>query len=214
MFTWPEILLETFTFCDVVHCTALLHDAAGYLHIIEQMKDLIKAAGKKSYTLVMGRPNSAKLANFPEVCYFNQLWTVFFLCSPIDAIWHCFSLEQCEVFIYVSCAQTALLDSKDFLAPVITPFEAVLAFGRYATLPKILVLFVHDYKSIWSASCGINLHIFAMVLMPEATCFQGKRVDRRVSFGFQGFDHFRETRSCEHNRRSTLFFYQRCLCGR
>jgi diphthamide synthase subunit DPH2 len=57
-------------------------------------------------------------------------------------------LEQCEVFIYVSCAQTALLDSKDFLAPVITPFEAVLAFGRYATLPKILVLFVPDYKSI------------------------------------------------------------------
>jgi diphthamide biosynthesis protein 2 len=43
-------------------------------------------------------------------------------------------LEQCEVFIYVSCAQTALLDSKDFLAPVITPFEAVLAFGRYATV--------------------------------------------------------------------------------
>jgi len=52
-------------------CIALLDDAAGYLHIIEQMKELIKAAGKKSYTLVMGRPNSAKLANFPEVCYFN-----------------------------------------------------------------------------------------------------------------------------------------------
>ncbi|XP_047087805.1 2-(3-amino-3-carboxypropyl)histidine synthase subunit 2-like [Lolium rigidum] len=75
---------------------------AGYLDIIEQMKNLIKAAGKKSYTLVMGRPNSAKLANFPE----------------------------CEVFVYVSCAQTALLDSKEFLAPVITPFEAVLAFSR------------------------------------------------------------------------------------
>ncbi|XP_062182799.1 uncharacterized protein LOC133886903 isoform X1 [Phragmites australis] len=75
---------------------------AGYLHIIEQMKELIKATGKKSYTLVMGRPNSAKLANFPE----------------------------CEVFVYVSCAQTALLDSKEFLAPVITPFEAVLAFSR------------------------------------------------------------------------------------
>nr|CAB3489706.1 unnamed protein product [Digitaria exilis] len=75
---------------------------AGYLHIIEQMKELIKASGKKSYTLVMGRPNSAKLANFPE----------------------------CEVFVYVSCAQTALIDSKEFLAPVITPFEAVLAFGR------------------------------------------------------------------------------------
>lgn len=37
---------------------------------------------------------------------------------------------QCDVFIYVSCAQTALLDSKEFLAPVITPFEAMLAFSR------------------------------------------------------------------------------------
>jgi diphthamide biosynthesis protein 2 len=45
----------------------LFFDAAGYLHIIEQMKNLIKASGKKSYTLVMGRPNAAKLANFPEV---------------------------------------------------------------------------------------------------------------------------------------------------
>lgn len=40
-------------------------------------------------------------------------------------------LWQCDVFIYVSCAQTALLDSKEFLAPVITPFEAMLAFSRY-----------------------------------------------------------------------------------
>ncbi|KAF4357360.1 uncharacterized protein LOC115697872 isoform X1 [Cannabis sativa] len=75
---------------------------AGYLHMINQMKDLIAAAGKKAYTLVMGKPNPAKLANFPE----------------------------CDVFIYVSCAQTALLDSKEYLAPVITPFEAMLAFNR------------------------------------------------------------------------------------
>ncbi|KAH7681260.1 Diphthamide synthesis DHP2 protein [Dioscorea alata] len=75
---------------------------AGYLHIIQQMKELIEKAGKKCYTIVMGRPNPAKLANFPE----------------------------CDVFVYVSCAQTALLDSKEFLAPVITPFEAVLAFSR------------------------------------------------------------------------------------
>ncbi|GLU12966.1 hypothetical protein SLE2022_296190 [Rubroshorea leprosula] len=75
---------------------------AGYLHMIHQMKELIAAAGKKAYVLVMGRPNPAKLANFPE----------------------------CDVFIYVSCAQTALLDSKEFLAPVITPFEATLAFNR------------------------------------------------------------------------------------
>ncbi|PSS35729.1 Diphthamide biosynthesis protein [Actinidia chinensis var. chinensis] len=75
---------------------------AGYLHMIHQMKELVTRAGKKAYTLVMGRPNPAKLANFPE----------------------------CDVFVYVSCAQTALLDSKEFLAPVITPFEAMLAFSR------------------------------------------------------------------------------------
>ncbi|KAK4267541.1 hypothetical protein QN277_024310 [Acacia crassicarpa] len=75
---------------------------AGYLHMIHQMKELITGAGKKAYTLVMGRPNPAKLANFPE----------------------------CDVFIYVSCAQTALLDSKEYLAPVITPFEATIAFSR------------------------------------------------------------------------------------
>ncbi|XP_065866064.1 uncharacterized protein [Euphorbia lathyris] len=75
---------------------------AGYLDVIHQMKDLVTSAGKKAYTLVMGRPNPAKLANFPE----------------------------CDIFIFVSCAQTALLDSKEFLAPVITPFEAILAFSR------------------------------------------------------------------------------------
>ncbi|XP_027341616.1 2-(3-amino-3-carboxypropyl)histidine synthase subunit 2 isoform X2 [Abrus precatorius] len=75
---------------------------AGYLHIINQMVELITGAGKKAYTLVMGRPNPAKLANFPE----------------------------CDVFLYVSCAQTALLDSKEYLAPVITPFEAMIAFNR------------------------------------------------------------------------------------
>lgn len=74
---------------------------AGYLHMIRKMKELIKQAGKNAYTLVMGRPNPAKLANFPE----------------------------CDVFVYVSCAQTALWDSKEFLAPVITPFEAMLAFS-------------------------------------------------------------------------------------
>lgn len=75
---------------------------AGYLHVINLMKELVAGAGKKAYTLVMGKPNPAKLANFPE----------------------------CDVFIYVSCPQTALLESKEFLAPVITPFEAMLAFNR------------------------------------------------------------------------------------
>ncbi|KAJ0977106.1 hypothetical protein J5N97_012580 [Dioscorea zingiberensis] len=96
---------------------------AGYLHIIQQMKELIERDGKKSYTIVMGRPNPAKLANFPE----------------------------CDVFVYVSCAQTALLDSKEFLAPVITPFEAVLAFtrGRQWTGEYIM-----DFQNLMTSDTG------------------------------------------------------------
>lgn len=59
--------------------------AAGYLHIIEQMKDLIKAAGKKSYTLVMGRPNSTKLANFPEVLLSSNMFSLLFMLRITDS---------------------------------------------------------------------------------------------------------------------------------
>lgn len=73
---------------------------AGYNESIRRVREIVAAAGKKSYTMLMGRPNPAKLANFPE----------------------------CDVFVLVACAQTILLDSKEYLAPLITPFEAELAF--------------------------------------------------------------------------------------
>lgn len=97
---------------------------AGYLHMIHQMKELITRAGKKAYTLVMGRPNPAKLANFPE----------------------------CDVFVYVSCPQTALLDSKEFLAPVITPFEAMLAFSRGSQWTGTYVM---DFQDLMT-SCPVE----------------------------------------------------------
>lgn len=114
------------------------------------MKNLIKAAGKKSYTLVMGRPNSAKLANFPEVLVNSQLFILLLICRLTDR----FFLWQCEVFVYVSCAQTALLDSKEFLAPVITPFEAVLAFSRYMALTPTHYSWMNLYEVV--VACGIK----------------------------------------------------------
>lgn len=95
-------LVEKAKDADIVGILVGTLGVAGYLSMIHQIKEMITKAGKKAYTLVMGRPNPSKLANFPE----------------------------CNVFIYISCAQTALLDSKDFLAPIITPFEATLAFNR------------------------------------------------------------------------------------
>ncbi|XP_047162301.1 2-(3-amino-3-carboxypropyl)histidine synthase subunit 2 isoform X1 [Vigna umbellata] len=99
---------------------------AGYLHIINQMKELITGAGKKAYTLVMGKPNPAKLANFPE----------------------------CDVFIYVSCAQTALLDSKEYLAPVITPFEAMIAFNRGSQWTGAYVMEFRDLINLPQMEAG------------------------------------------------------------
>ncbi|KAI9818716.1 MAG: Diphthamide biosynthesis protein 2 [Thelocarpon impressellum] len=71
----------------------------NYLHIVERVKAQIAAAGKKSYTFVVGKVNAAKLANFSEV----GGWVV------------------------ISCWESSLVESKDFFRPVITPFELRLA---------------------------------------------------------------------------------------
>lgn len=78
--------------------------AAGYLHMIHQMRELITKANEESHLrlLLWQDLTPAKLANFLE----------------------------CDVLFNVSCTQTTLLDSKEFLGPIITPFEAILALDR------------------------------------------------------------------------------------
>ncbi|SLM35502.1 Diphthamide synthesis, DPH1/DPH2 [Lasallia pustulata] len=71
----------------------------NYLHIVERVKAQISAAGKKSYTFVVGKVNAAKVANFSEV----GGWVV------------------------IGCWESSLVESKDFWKPVITPFELELA---------------------------------------------------------------------------------------
>ena len=71
----------------------------NYLHIIEHIKSQIQAAGKKSYTFVVGKVNAAKVANFSEI----GAWVV------------------------VGCWESSLIDSRDFWKPVLTPFELELA---------------------------------------------------------------------------------------
>ena len=69
--------------------------------IIDQVREVIKKAGKKAYTFLVGKPNVPKLANFPEV----------------------------DVFVLIACPENSLLDSKEFLKPVITPFELDVALN-------------------------------------------------------------------------------------
>ena len=46
--------------------------AAGYKRVLEVLRAAAKAAGKQTYTMLVGKPNPAKLANFPEV----EVWVL------------------------------------------------------------------------------------------------------------------------------------------
>ncbi|KAK8072831.1 hypothetical protein PG996_006179 [Apiospora saccharicola] len=71
----------------------------NYLPTIALLKDQIAAAGKKSYTIVVGKLNPAKLANFAEM----------------------------DGWVVVGCWESGLVESDGMFKPVITPFELDLA---------------------------------------------------------------------------------------
>ena len=57
---------------------------AGYKDVVAVVKRVLRRAGRKAYTFVMGKLNVAKMANFPEV----------------------------DMFILVASAESSLIDSK------------------------------------------------------------------------------------------------------
>ena len=56
----------------------------SYMDIIDHVKKVIRASGRKSYTMVMGKLNVAKMANFMEV----------------------------DCYVLVACPENSLIDSK------------------------------------------------------------------------------------------------------
>ncbi|KAH6615745.1 putative diphthamide synthesis protein-domain-containing protein [Chaetomium sp. MPI-SDFR-AT-0129] len=73
---------------------------SNYLESIDALRKQIAAAGKKSYTVVVGKLNPAKLANFAEV----------------------------DGWVVVGCWESGLVeDDAGFFKPVITPFELRVA---------------------------------------------------------------------------------------
>ena len=71
----------------------------NYMSALKHCQDLIRKAGKKSYTFVVGKVNAAKVANFSEI----GGWVV------------------------IGCWESSLIESQDFYRPIITPFELELA---------------------------------------------------------------------------------------
>ena len=72
---------------------------SNYLEMFNRLKVLLKKAGKKVYSFIVGKINVAKLANFMEI----------------------------DIFVLIACPENTLLDSSEFYKPVVTPYEMELA---------------------------------------------------------------------------------------
>jgi diphthamide biosynthesis protein 2 len=92
-------LVASLSSCSVYGILINTLSVKNYLHIVERVKTQIAAAGKKHYTFVVGKVNSAKIANFSEV----GGWVV------------------------IGCWESSLVESGEFYVPLITPFELQLA---------------------------------------------------------------------------------------
>lgn len=73
--------------------------SADYRAVTDRLQVMLRACGKKDYTLLVGKVNPAKLANFDEI----------------------------DVYCLVACPEHSLIDSTDFYRPVVTPYELELA---------------------------------------------------------------------------------------
>jgi diphthamide biosynthesis protein 2 len=92
-------LLTSLTTCSIFGILINTLSVKNYLHTITKIQTQLAAAGKKSYTFVVGKINAAKVANFSEI----------------------------GGWIVVGCWESSLIESADFYKPIITPFELQLA---------------------------------------------------------------------------------------
>jgi diphthamide biosynthesis protein 2 len=72
---------------------------ADYLSIVTRLEKILRRAGKAVYRFVVGKINTAKLANFADI----------------------------DVFVLIACSENSLVDSKEFYRPIVTPFEMEMA---------------------------------------------------------------------------------------
>ena len=92
-------ILTSLNTCPIFGILINTLSVKNYLPTIYAIQAQIAAAGKKSYTFVVGKVNAAKVANFSEI----GGWVV------------------------VGCWESSLLESTEFFRPIITPFELNLA---------------------------------------------------------------------------------------
>ena len=69
------------------------------MELIDKIKAVLQRANKKCYEILVGKLNEPKLKNLAIV----------------------------DMYIVVGCRETSLIDSKEFMAKVITPHELFMA---------------------------------------------------------------------------------------
>lgn len=97
-----SIKLEMIRDAEIIGILIGTLGVARYREAITRLKAIIKAAGKRSYTFVVGKPNEPKLANISEV----------------------------DVFVYVACPETTIVDrSTDPVVyrKLVAPWEVEVA---------------------------------------------------------------------------------------
>lgn len=70
-----------------------------YMTLINKLKEIIAKSGKKPYEILVGKLNEPKLKNLAIV----------------------------DLYVLVSCRETSLVDSREFMATVVTPHEVLMA---------------------------------------------------------------------------------------
>lgn len=115
---------------------------ADYLAVIQQLKETLHRAGKKSYLFAMGKLNVPKLANFLEI----------------------------DIFVLIACPQNSLLDSTEFYKPVVTPFEMEVACNRKREWSEEYVTDFRHLLPGWNAIYLIVLSSTSMNLKQTLCC--------------------------------------------
>ncbi|XP_012137952.1 diphthamide biosynthesis 2 [Megachile rotundata] len=96
-----RFLVEKLKDAKVVGIVVATLGIKDYLKVITMMKDILKQKNKKSYILSIGKINPVKLANFPEI----------------------------DAFVVITCPENEVFDSREFLKPILMPYEVELAFN-------------------------------------------------------------------------------------
>ena len=86
-----------------------------YMTLINKLKEVIVKSGKKAYEVLVGKMNEPKLKNIAIV----------------------------DLYVLVSCRETSLVDSREFMATVVTPHEIFMALmpNRFPWQCKIITDF-------------------------------------------------------------------------